>query len=400
MVTMSQNHSLMQRPQLVPWALTPDSLSVLAALRVLTGSSILALIGTFIVGANLDVDTLSTELPAAALLALVSFLAMMAVKTRLPLYYGFAGLSLGALILTKGAFFYVSLGLITCLVLWSFFQWCRSVQVTALGPVLFVLGILLVIGPWVARNYSISGDLVITERGGGVLLIRALQDQMNRTEYLGSFYVWAPNGWIKRTVGNVLGFGRDDLKRGGRLQRLNRSGRAEFAAEDRAAYSAGLPEAAISYYRRAGAEWQKIYLQLWQQGHPHPESAAEQEVQKRAVELIRAHPLRHIAMTLPFLWRGAPFIAPLLALFALAAMLWRRYDLIVYMLPAIGSVAFHAFATHNLPRYNAPAWPIITVLAVVLAQVLAFRIWQRFSQTGGQGNGILRAVLYRFSSGA
>jgi hypothetical protein len=210
---------------------------------------------------------------------------------------------------------------------------------------------------------------------------------MNWTEYLGSFYLWAPNSRIRAIVGNTLGFRKDDLRKGGRLQRLNRSGSAEFAAEDRAAYSDGRPEDAITYYRRAGAEWQKIVLQQEKRGHPNPETVADEVTQKRAVNIILMHPLRHIATTLPFLWRGAPFIAPLLALFAMAAVLRRRSDLIAYMLPAAGLVAFLALATHNLPRYNQPAWPIVTVLAIVSAQILAIRIWQGFSQACGQTHG-------------
>jgi hypothetical protein len=362
-------------------------LSVFTALRVLTDSSMLSLFGTFIVGWNIDVDTLLTELPAAALLALISFFAMMALRTQLARYYGFAGLSLGALVLTKGAFFYVALGLTGCLVLWSIIRWRRNVPAVAVGLLLFVFGILLVVSPWMLRNHSLSGSLSVTERGGGVLLIRALQDQMNRTEYLGSFYVWAPNSRIRQIIGNTLGFSKDDLKRGGRLQRLNRSGNADFAEEDRAAYSQGLPDRAITYYRRAGAEWEKIFLQQAQQGHPQPGSVADQETQEHAVNIILKHPLRHIAATLPFIWRGAPLIAPLLALFAFVAMLWRRLDLIAYILPSVGFVAFLALATHNLPRYNQPVWPIVIVLAIVLAQSLAVRIWKRFSQAYARARG-------------
>jgi hypothetical protein len=79
-------------------------LSVFATLKVLTGAYVLGAVGALVVGLNIDVDSLYTDVPAAALLALASFLSMMAIKTRHPLYYFLAGLSMGALILTKAVF--------------------------------------------------------------------------------------------------------------------------------------------------------------------------------------------------------------------------------------------------------------------------------------------------------
>ena len=84
---------------------------------------------------------------------------------------------------------------------------------------------------------------------------------------------------------------------------------------------AGLPENTISNYRRAYAEWNKLFFDLQRRGHPSPESAADRQAQRLAMQSIIAAPIRHIAMTLPFLWRGAPFVAPLLALFAALALL-------------------------------------------------------------------------------
>jgi hypothetical protein len=140
-----------------------------------------------------------------------------------------------------------------------------------------------------------------------------------------------------------------------------------------------LPEAAISYYYRARAEREKLEQELQKQGHPHPGSAADIELQNHAMELILAHPIKHLLMIVPFLWRGAAFIAPLLAFFATIAIGRRRYDLIAYMLPAIAMVAFYAVATHNIPRYNEPAQPIVAVLVIEMGQALIIRMWQRLS---------------------
>jgi hypothetical protein len=345
-------------------------LSVFATLKVLTGTNVLAAVGALVVGVNMDVDSLYTESPAEALLALASFLSMMAIKTRQPLYFWLAGLGFGALILTKAAFLYISLALAACLGFWLTYRWRHGGQRTAIGLVLFIFGIIIVVGPWIGRNYYILGIARVSERGGIVLMYRALKDQMSWTEYLGSFYAWAPEGSIRSAIGKTLGFNAADLSKGGRLQRLNRDG----FAEDRAAEETGLPEAAISYYRRARAEREKLEQKL-------SGAAADAELQKRAMELILAHPIKHLLMTVPFLWRGAPFIAPLLAFFAITAIRWRRYDLIAYMLPAIAMVAFFAAATHNIPRYNEPAQPVAAVLVIAMAQAVIIWARQRLSSS-------------------
>jgi 4-amino-4-deoxy-L-arabinose transferase-like glycosyltransferase len=300
----------------------------------------------------------------------------MAIKTRHPLYYFLAGLSMGALILTKAAFLYISLALVVCFAFWLICRWRHGIRWGVIGLLLFVFGVTVVVAPWMGRNYYLFGTASVSERGGGVLMMRALKDQMSWTECLGSFYVWAPEGSIRNAVGKTLGFNEADLNKGGRLQRLNR----DSFAEDLAAEEAGLPEAAISYYAQARAERVKLNKELQQQGVSHFKNAADVELQKHAMELILAHPIRHLFMTVPFLWRGAPFIAPLLAFFATIAIRRRRYDLIAYMLPAIAMVAFYAMATHNIPRYNVPAQPIVAVLIIDMTQALIIRIWQRLSR--------------------
>jgi len=398
-------------------------LSVFATLKVLTGTYVLAAVGALVVGLNMDIDSLYTESAAAALLALVSFLSMMAIKTRHPLYYLLAGISMGALILTKAAFLYVSLALVVCFVSWLICRWRHGIHWRAIGLVLFLFGVTVVVGPWIGRNYYLFGTARVSERGGIVLMYRALKDQMSWTEYLGSFYYWAPRG--SGLIGKILGFNAADLNKGGRLQRLNREqadgarnsdgaeGRAaghdrsklgmswEVStigfAEDLAAEEAGLPEAAISYYHRARAERVRLAQELRQQGHPHPGSAADDQLQKQAMELILAHPIKHLLMMGPFLWRGAPFTAPILAFSAIIAIRLRRYDLIAYMLPAIAMVAFHVAVTHNIPRYNAPAQPITAVLFIGMAQALIIRAWQGYlgNQIRSVGRLLINQLMIR-----
>ena len=174
--------------------------SVFAALLVLTETDVLAVLGAVIVGLVLDVDTLLTEPAAAALLALASFFCMMAIRSGHGIYSFLSGLSVGLLILTKAIFFYLCIALIGCLFVLLGWHWFRAVGIkaTATGVLMFVLGIAIVIGPWMARNLYHFGSAQISQRAGIVLMMRARYDEMSWTEYKGTFYVWAPNKRIQQ----------------------------------------------------------------------------------------------------------------------------------------------------------------------------------------------------------
>jgi hypothetical protein len=244
-----------------------------------------------------------------------------------------------------------------------------------------------------ARNYYYFGSASITERSGLVLLMRALKNQMTWTEYIGSFYYWS-DGLHRNTVRRALGFTSADLMKGGRLQRLNWHGEGDpqLAKEDWAAETAGEPEKALTYYTRARAERVQLTKELQAKGDPHPRSSADELLRKRAVQLILEHPLNHLLATVPLLWRGAPVSAPLLAVLAVVALVWRRRDLLVYILPAMTMIAFYALLTHNEPRYNAPANPVVIVAAIVAMHVLALALWRRLGFVPGEPTGGKAAI--------
>jgi hypothetical protein len=175
---------------------------------------------------------------------------------------------------------------------------------------------------------------------------------------------------LQFVVGRLLGFSSTDLLLGGRLQRLNRSNSSTFAQRERAAVQAGKPENVISYFRKAAAEHRKVELQYATSGHPSPSAAADRDMQQRAVTLIKSHPLQHLAMTIPCLWRGALFSFPLL-LGALALGLWNRnHRLVLFVLPALGLVMFYALLSHFILRYGKPVMPVTLVSAIAIASIL------------------------------
>jgi hypothetical protein len=352
--------------------------SVFASIVRLSGSFALAGAGTL--AANLvsvqDFNNLLTESHAAAILTLASYLGIVAVSRRHPMYFGLAGIGFGALALTKASGFYVTIVLAG--LLWAFGLWQlrwptreRSVRIPSV--IAFVLGVALTTGPWMWRNYALLDSMeIVGEAAPVVLMVRAEKNKMSWTEYRGSFYAWAPNELLRRAASALLGFTEADLRRGGRLERLNRSPGSEFYASDMEAVRAGRPEDAVSFLKRAQAKKQKVKRELVSQGYHRLD--AERELKRRAIRRILGEPLKHMAMSVLFVWRGAGLIFVVLAFVIGYALRAGRSHLVVYVVPALGLVLFYALATHFHPRYGYPMLPVSMVGGLVLSHAVV-RQW-------------------------
>lgn len=314
------------------------------------------------------IDSLATEQATAATLMLASAALVAAATRRQKLAYSIlTGVAFGLLALIKAAFLYVFIGLMVVLFVAVLFPRLQQQIGFTLGRVgLIGLCFAVTLSPWLYRNWQQFGVIQISTRGGEVLAIRATKNYMTPVEYRGAFYVWAPKP-MRPLVGDMLGFGPQDLMRGGRLQRLNRHHNSDFYAGDVAAQRNGRPEEVISFYLKPSAEKNRLKRQFEAAGHPHPGDAADDALLHQALHRIRSDPGRHLAATLPFLWRGAFLPFPLL-FFAVVYGLWRRrYDLLLFVLPACGAVVLYALLTHFILRYGLPIWPVAFASAAVLA---------------------------------
>jgi hypothetical protein len=348
------------------------SLSTFWAVRFLTSSFCLALLGTLLVNypywrsaADL-VDTLYTDIPATAVLMLASVTAAIAATRRSLRFCAFAGVTFGFLALIKAAVLYVFVGTVA-LVAAAYLLQHASLRVVARDSAVMVIAFGCVVGPWIYRNYVLLGSAHIAQRAGVVLMYRAAYDQLTPEEYRGAFYAWAPLR-LEGLFGRVLGFSQADLERNGRLQRLNESESSNFAAEDRAAERAGAPDRTLTYYRQARAWRVKLEHELYVAGVPQPDIAADDLLKERASRIILAHLGSNLATAIIFLWRGAILTFPVLLVALVVGLRSRRYDFIVFTAPAFGTVMLYALFTHFIPRYDLPALSIATVAVIVLAQ--------------------------------
>lgn len=364
------------------------SLSTFWAIKVFTSSYFVALLGAVLVnlklpgiasGPNaLGIDSLLTELPAAAVLMLSSTMLALAVHRKKTISFALAGLLFGMLALIKAAFLYIFVGIVLVMSARAIYAWYKSrtwVDMTQVSVLCLVFGIVVL--PWMLRNYNTLETFAISDRGGGVLNIRTTLNRMTAEEFRGAIYYWAPSH-LQPVMGLGLGFSPSDLERGGRLQRLNRSGTSSFAKDDLEAERAGRPEKAISYYRKARADMAKHRMEFEALGHQNPQKEAASVLQDRSLRSILEHPGNHLAMSVLMMWRGAPVVFPILLIAFIVALTANRQSLAAFMLPAFGMAAFYALLTHFLPRYSVPIAPI-SVTSIVILGYHAVQSWRNQS---------------------
>jgi hypothetical protein len=318
------------------------------------------------------IDSLYTELPAAALLVMASaWLVVGAQKNRL-WYFAASGFCFGLLALTKAAVLYVFLGLVALLVVCYAVFGERSARARRVrATVLMLLAFAVVVVPWMVRNFDQLGVLQISSRGGETLMSRAILNRMSWEEYRGTLYAWGRRP-LRPLIGPMLGFSPSDLERGGRLPRLNDDiGTAGFHGDDVAAVLAGDPDAALSYYMRGRAEAAKVRRELEQAGHAHPEAGADTLLRERALQMIKQDMGRHLAMTMPLIWRGATVSFAFLALALGYSLLRRDYAISLFIVPALALLAFYALLSNVfITRYELPALPVATVVAFGLLHTM------------------------------
>ena len=314
------------------------------------------------------IDTLYTELPAAVLLVMGSAWLVIGTRKGRSWFFVASGFCFGLLALTKAAVLYVFLGLVVLLLLCYAASGDRAVRNQRVrASVAMVLAFAVVVLPWMYRNLDQLGLFQVSARGGETLLSRALLNQMSWEEYRGTLYAWGRRP-LRPIIGGVLGFSPSDLQRGGRLARLNDGVEpADFHSDDVAAVSVGDPNAALSYYMRGRAELMKVRRELEQAGHANPEVGADRLLQERALPMIKADMGRHLAMTIPLIWRGATVSFAFLVLALGYSLLRRDYALSLFIVPALALLTFYALLSNVfITRYELPALAVATVVAFAL----------------------------------
>lgn len=314
-------------------------------------------------------DRLYTEIPGAFFVVLSSLCLLFFLKKRTFLWAVIAGFGLGLVSLAKAAAFYVGIVVVLVLLGMILFDGSRKLRGTNAFQVC-VLACCFLSLPlcWMARNKHYFGTMKLSGKGDNVLWARAYRTKhMTPEEYRGAFFAYSHpelRGWIARNTS----FSIEDLRKGGRLQRLSRSANRKI---DKQAVRAKDPSLAVSLHRKGMAERKKM-------------ESEGVSVMAEAIKIIFSNPVKHLLSTVVFSYRGMwsggspwfPWLAVYVNFFGLLSFLglfchaflrkqWEHFGVLLF--PA-GFFLFYAFLTHFLSRYSAPVYPFFVISFCVVLQ--------------------------------
>jgi hypothetical protein len=373
--------------------------------RRVAGLAAVVLTSVFFFHNKVVVNALYTELQAGALLIWMAWLLLRAMRQPSAGRLVLAGAVAGLLCLTKAVFLYAApLGLLVLALCWvrdqGLGRWPGLKALTRFMAIAMA-GFALVVGPWIARNQALLGTHEISSgRSGYVLFKRALLDQMTPAEFKGGFYWYGPNDYQMAVAGTSFAITREDaIQRDGRVARLN-GAHSEFLLSDKQALYAGRPDQVVSFYNKSAAVFVQLVNIFRAGGHAHPEMAADQLMQKVALQNMLAHPLDHLKVSALLFWRGLWCISPvtnipfspsreaakdiillanvggvlsLLVVFGLG-LRRRSSPLLALTVLPVTMMGFYALLSQNLPRFTAPALPIMLICLLVLVHAATRRL--------------------------
>lgn len=351
--------------------------------------TVLILVSFYFVLYSSNFDRLYTEFPTAALMVLTSLFFIHGIKEKNKLLYAVSGVLYGLLILTKAIFFYLLPLVGLALFFLSYFpKNAIKNKASYIHAGLFFLGGLFIITPWLIRNKVYLGEYQITQRGGIVLHLRAVHNQMTNEEVIGAFHFFGPELY-QLISGKVFDIEASDFNENGKFRRLNRQN------PNGNAVSEGRPDQVTSLYAYTWAERTRWIQYYEQQGMDSAHQLAEARLDEDAKKMILEQPLRHVAMTSVFMWRGlwcfpyrnVPFggdrlqnfvhyINNLVNFFAFASFIglfilgWRKRNaayLALLLLPCL-MVLLQSFVSHNIPRYSQPAIPLALLCLILMTE--------------------------------
>jgi hypothetical protein len=316
-------------------------------------------------------DRSLSELAAAAILVWATIATVRAVDRPSARAWLVVGALLGLLALTKASFLYVALVLLPLLTLLRLWRAAAPPRTLLRDLAVALVGLALVVTPWMGRNLQQFGTFGISDRGGLAIWFRVTWNDASAEELRGAWVYFAPLP-AQPVLARGLGVDLDDFVGDGSLRRV-----ARFAPEDE--------EEGRSFYRLARRDrgaltdaYRAEGLAQWHAAH-----RADRDLMSSGVSALRDDPGAFVRTFPVFLWRGtwsmlfsnlvpSPLLGPLnlagmaLLMVALALSVLRgRPRWFAAVGTAGGIVVFYALLSHFEPRQARPAVPIMLLLCVL-----------------------------------
>ncbi|CAK0767121.1 Glycosyltransferase RgtA/B/C/D-like domain-containing protein [uncultured Gammaproteobacteria bacterium] len=260
------------------------------------------------------------------------------------------GGALAALTLVKGVFLVLALATLpAALILGAVLKPARRVVLVPALAATLVYG--AVVGGWMERNRSLSGDFALTDsRSGMALSTREVFNHMTPIEYVVAMVYW------------TRGCG-DGLARGWFAPELWRP----FRIEQPGGY---FDRGEHGYFPRVSRAMTELGLDR---------AAAIKRVDGELKQAILDRPLTHVLATVPVFYRGLWIDEAIV--FGLPALVWamvamirrRRWLAVVLLLPGVFNLLFYALISLNIPRYQITAMPTLALAAgLALPELVAW----------------------------
>ena len=258
------------------------------------------------------------------------------------------GLVIGLLALTKAQYLFICVPMF-----FVFFYFNR--KNTLLAITIFIM----VVSPWIFRNYQLFNQLAIAERGKTVATVRVvLTSEPSSEERMCMAYAFT-HPFLQHYLNKTLGINNSDFDRGNKCQRLNRETCFDMGTK-KVKCSAFAEDASLQYLSNiqlfykayhAGQEMEKGKLNFFDFFRPSSQFI---------ITYIKTFPL--------FAWRGMsfsdfPVVAIIISISTLLLLFTRYWS---FSLLGTSSWFFHVALTHNIPRYHATLFPIMIISFVLL----------------------------------
>jgi hypothetical protein len=313
-----------------------------------------------------NVNTLFTEIPAAALMLLASWCAIRFTRAKTGWRATLLGVVLGALALTKAAFLYIGAVFILLLLLLdgkvlrskSKMELVRAVIPYAIAGLVMTMTTM----PWLARNFSDFGHPQMADRSETILAFRlALSEQ----PLLGQLYAFSPAYLKEHFIGPWTGYSDDDLKIGGKLEGLFRAQHKPLEMLADKMKAEGFTGDTRDWFRT------------------------------KALNFVLQNPLRYLATIPIYAYKGMWFfqdggyvslintkivsalnlvtVLSFLGVF-FGALIARNQVLVAAFGLAGGLFLFNSMFTHAISRFNSPITPFVILSLLWLLAALAWAL--------------------------
>ncbi len=316
-----------------------------------------------------EIGKMFTEIPASALMVWLAWAYLKSLESGAKKWLFLAGILAALLALTKMLFLYVFLASSPFLALALWWRGNKSLKQAAqvfFIPLLSFAALLCAYTGIIISSHPGIGvkDVFFSARTDDVLAFRAMKNRMTPDERLGALYAYSRGG-VNTFLGLIMGLDENDVKRGGRLERLSR----------------GADKVPIGKDGKPAAE--KLFQGKW---YPFDECrtyyvlAKDPKILNNAKDMILQDLPLHLAMSPLFLYRGVfglgtgstgLFMFVYCAVAFFGALIYRRPDNLIILWYPLATMAAYALASHFIPRYSVPMNAILlTFFCVHLAGVL------------------------------